>query len=111
MATYIVPKEFLDLVQARGVSLRSSGSADFAFAPDVALDALRILHGGGIGVLGGEVWRRTGDRFTVTEDIWDVERGDFADPKTFVTASHELAERQVRKYLDQRDSVVVALSI
>jgi len=106
-----VPSEFLTILQQEGVSLQSEGVADVALAPVAALRAVATLRSAQIGITGGEVWEKKGDRFVLTYDIWNVEKSDYTNYDEFVQASLAIAERQVKKYVDSQDKVFLTLGI
>jgi len=106
-----VPSDFLTILQQEGVSLQSEGVADVALAPVAALRAVATLRSAQIGITGGEVWEKKGDRFVLTYDIWNVEKSDYPNYDEFVQASLAIAERQVKKYVDSQDKVFLTLGI
>ena len=103
--------EYISILQKEGVSLQIEGVDDVALAPAVARRAISALRCSQMGITGGEVWKKMGDRFVPTYDIWDVEETDYPSHDAYVLASLEIAERQVQKYADSKDDVFVTLGI
>ena len=103
--------EYLSILQKEGVSLQREGVNDVALTPAAAHRAIAALRCSQTGIIGGEIWRKKGDRFVPTYDIWDVEKSDYLSHAEYVLASLEIAERQVQKYVDSQDDVFVTLGI
>ncbi len=106
-----VPSAFLSILQQEGVSLKSEGIVDVGLIPDAARRAVAALRSAQIRITGGEVWKKKGNRFVPTYDIWDVEKSDYSSHDEYVQASLDIAERQVKKYIDSKDEIFIVLGI
>ena len=106
-----IPPEFQSILDQDGVSLESEGVADIALPPSAARRALDVLRSAKIAVTGGEVWCRSGNRFTPTYDIWNVEKADYSTVDEYVRDSLEVAGKQVDKYMSLQDGFFIALGI
>lgn len=106
-----IPKEFSSILQQEGVSLQSEGISDVALKPHAALRAIEILRSAQIGIVGGEVWERKDGRFFPTYDIWDVDRSNYKNDADHASISLDIAERQVRTYIDSHKDIFITLGI
>lgn len=106
-----VPPAFQVILYQDGVSLKSEGIADIALSPGAARRALGVLRSAKIAVTGGEVWRRSGNGFTPTYDIWNVEKYDYSTVDEYVRDSLAVADKQVEKYLCIKDDLYIVLGI
>jgi len=106
-----VPQEFLEILEREGASLESEGVSDVGLPPEGAMRAITILRRAGIGIIGGEVWERKGDRITPTYDIWYVNRADYQEMNEFLQSSWAMAEREVSRYLHANERIIITLGI
>ena len=99
------------MLREHGQSLQSEGVNSTGLRPEIAMTAIAVLKAAQVGILGGEVWAETGQRFELrTAYIWDIERSAFEDEKKFLDASWKLAESQVARHMSSR-GVFVSLVI
>jgi Immunity protein 40 len=103
--------EYRAILEQEGVSLQSEGIADVALAPVAAQRAIAVLKSAQVGVVGGEVWKREGNRFIPTYDIWNVEKSDYASHEEYIQQSLKIADQQVCKYINSQDEVYLTLGI
>jgi Immunity protein 40 len=106
-----IPQEFLTILEQEGQSLKSEGVADIALSPHMALRALEVLRRAEVAVTGGEVWKKVGDRFQPTYDIWNIEKADFESSDLYVQASLNMAQQQIKNYIDSSDEIFVSIGI
>ena len=69
----IVPQDLLE----RGIRLREEyGIYDIAWRFDDVMEVLKITRGKGMIILGGEVYRLSGNEPIITYDCWDTKAED-----------------------------------
>lgn len=104
-------KKYMEFLQEKGVSLKSEGISDFMLSPENSLHAIEILKNSGVPIIGGEVWRKNGDRFDITLDIWDLEKSEYSSRYCFFEESIKLAKNQAQKYIDKNDEFFLVINI
>ena len=85
----IVPQDLLE----RGIRLREKlGFYEIAWKFDDVMEVLKITRGKGMIIVGGEVYRLSGNKPIITYDSWSIKEGDDGDD------AFELAVRYITKY-------------
>lgn len=102
-----IPDEYLRIIEAEGMALKSEGIDDIGLRPEAALRAVAVMRRELKAVLGGEAWRLRGDRFEFLYDIWNIERSTFDSEEKFLTAGWQLAEAQATRYLSDEGVIIV----
>jgi hypothetical protein len=105
----LIPDAYLRLEKEKGRSLRDICCAGVAFTRKDLLEALEILKGSQVAVLGGDVMEIVNGELQHqhTYGNWTVNRRPGEDLTDYIERSIAEAERYVRSYPDPEDGTIL----
>lgn len=107
----LIPSTFTDFLLSNGRSLAeiNEGSDEIALRPPKALEAILLLAGSQVAVLGGDVLSDASGKLSYTHENWYCEHTQGESPLAFVKRSHQVAKEFIAKLIERNgnDNYVV----
>ena len=91
----------VDSILSAGMSLESVGVRNWALSRDDALEALNRLEALGVGVLGVDVYRTSGQVLELSFDNWHCEKEPGEDNADFVARSADISRAHIVSWPDR----------
>lgn len=93
--------DFQNFVKQNGVCLQGCGVLDFGLPAALAIEAIEILQGSSVAVVGGDVYALDGGSPVRSYDSWHAPDRQLVDVDRFEEVSHEAAKDYMRNYRER----------
>lgn len=97
----IIPRKY----QSLAISLAHLGVKDIAWPRGLALEIIAVLKSKNVGILGGDVLRKEGNKYDYETSSWHSDRKNDESWNDYVMRSHEEAKRYLLKFPDAENGL------
>jgi len=95
-----IPSEISPTLQSKAIELSHLHVTEVAWSRKDVIEIIRQLKGSKVGILGGDVLRKSGDNFKYEYSNWHVDRKSNETTEAYAERSLEETESYVRNFPD-----------
>ncbi len=104
----ITPIEYKQLVETKGIRL--FGHTEIALSREDAVNAIKLLEGTEVSILGGDVYFKNGEQIVLAYANWHSDQRSGENRQEFIVRSHAEALSYIEKFPAHDSEVLFALT-